>query len=115
MTPQDVSIVTAACMMVDKKIFDEVGGLDERLRVAFNDVDFCMKVRDKDYLVVYNPYVELYHYESISRGAEDTPEKIERFNGEINHFKTDWKTELEQGDPYYNPNLSLEFEDFRAR
>ena len=115
LTPQDVSIVTAACMMVDKKIFDEVGGLDERLRVAFNDVDFCMKVRDKDYLVVYNPYVELYHYESKSRGQEDTPEKVARFAGEIDIFKSKWEAELKKGDPYYNPNLSLDRADYSLR
>ncbi len=115
LTPQDVSIVTAACMMVDKKVFDEVGGLDERLRVAFNDVDFCMKVRDKDYLVVYNPYAELYHYESKSRGQEDTPEKVARFAGEIDIFKSKWEAELKKGDPYYNPNLSLDRADYSLR
>jgi len=115
LTPQDVSIVTAACMMVDKKVFDEVGGLDERLRVAFNDVDFCMKVRDKNYLVVYNPYAELYHYESKSRGQEDTPEKVARFAGEIDIFKSKWEAELKKGDPYYNPNLSLDRADYSLR
>lgn len=115
LTPQDVSIVTAACMMVDKKVFDEVGGLDERLRVAFNDVDFCMKIREKDYLVVYNPYAELYHYESKSRGQEDTPEKVARFAGEIDIFKSKWEAELKKGDPYYNPNLSLNRADYSLR
>lgn len=115
LTPQDVSIVTAACMMVDKKVFDEVEGLDERLRVAFNDVDFCMKVRDKNYLVVYNPYAELYHYESKSRGQEDTPEKVARFAGEIDIFKSKWEAELKKGDPYYNPNLSLDRADYSLR
>lgn len=115
LTPQDVSIVTAACMLVDKKVFDEVGGLDERLRVAFNDVDFCMKVRSKNYLVVYNPYAELYHYESKSRGQEDTPEKVERFAGEIEIFKSRWAEELRKGDPYYNPNLSLDRADYSLR
>lgn len=114
-TPQDVSIVTAACMLVKKRIFDEVGGLDERLKVAFNDVDFCMKVRDKGYLVVYNPYAELYHYESKSRGLEDTPEKVERFGREIEIFKSKWQGELKKGDPYYNPNLSLDKADYSLR
>lgn len=115
LTPQDVSIVTAACMMVDRKVFDEVGGLDERLKVAFNDVDFCMKVREKGYLVVYNPYAELYHYESKSRGMEDTPEKVARFAGEIEIFKKRWEKELQKGDPYYNPNLSLKRADYSLR
>lgn len=115
LTPQDVSIVTAACMMVDKKIYDEVEGLDERYKVAFNDVDFCMKVRAKNYLVVYNPYAELYHYESKSRGLEDTPEKVARFAGEIDMFKSKWREELKKGDPYYNPNLSLKRADYSLR
>lgn len=114
-TPQDMSIVTAACMMVDKKVYDEAEGLDERLKVAFNDVDFCMKVRAKGYLVVYNPYVELYHYESKSRGLEDTPEKVARFAGEIDIFKSKWEGELKKGDPYYNPNLSLKRADYSLR
>ena len=115
LTPQDVSIVTAACMLVDRKVFDEVGGLDERLKVAFNDVDFCMKVREKGYLVVYNPYAELYHYESKSRGLEDTPEKVARFAGEIDIFKSKWEAELKAGDPFYNPNLSLTRVDYSLR
>ncbi len=114
-TPQDVSIVTAACMMVDKKVYDEVEGLDERYKVAFNDVDFCMKVRAKNYLVVYNPYAELYHYESKSRGLEDTPEKVARFASEIDMFKSKWGGELKKGDPYYNPNLSLKRADYSLR
>jgi len=114
-TPQDMSIVTAACMMVDKKVYDEVEGLDERLKVAFNDVDFCLKIRDKGYLVVYNPYVELYHYESKSRGMEDTPEKAQRFASEIDIIKDKWEGELKKGDPYYNPNLSLKRADYSLR
>lgn len=115
LTPQDVSIVTAACMMVDRKVYEEIEGLDERLRVAFNDVDFCMKARAKGYLVVYNPYAELYHYESKSRGMEDTPEKVARFAGEIQLFKSKWEQELKKGDPYYNPNLSLKRADYSLR
>ncbi len=114
-TPQDMSIVTAACMMVDRKVFDEAGGLDERLKVAFNDVDFCLKIRKLGYLVVYNPYVELYHYESKSRGMEDTPEKAQRFAGEIDVIKDKWESELKKGDPYYNPNLSLKRADYSLR
>ncbi len=114
-TVQDMSAVTAACMMIDKKIFDEVGGFDETFKVAFNDVDLCMKVRSKNYLIVYNPYVELYHYESKSRGYEDTPEKVERFNSEIKRFQDKWSGELEAGDPFYNKNLSLNKADYSLR
>ncbi len=109
---QDLSAVTAACMMVKKSVFEKVGGFDEGLKVAFNDVDLCMKIRQAGYLIVYNPYAELYHYESKSRGLEDTKEKIERFNGEIATFAHKWPEILKKGDPYYNPNLSLDRCDF---
>lgn len=109
---QDYSAVTAACMMVKKSVYEEVGGLNEDFRVAFNDIDFCMKVRKAGYLIVYNPAVELYHYESKSRGLEDTPEKVERFNSEVARFIDRWSEELEAGDPYYNPNLTLDKADF---
>lgn len=112
---QDYSAVTAACMMVKRSVFEEVGGLTEELAVAFNDIDFCMKVRQKGYLVVYNPYAELYHYESKSRGLEDTPEKLERFHREIRTFETRWPEIMKNGDPYYNPNLSLETQDFSLK
>lgn len=109
---QDLTACTAACLMVKRSVYDEVGGLDESFAVAFNDVDFCMKIRDKGYLIVFTPYAEMYHYESKSRGTEDTPEKVARFNGEAFRFMDKWKKELESGDPYYNPNLTLEREDF---
>ena len=112
---QDYSAVTAACMMVKKSAFREVGGLTEELAVAFNDIDFCMKLRRAGYLIVYNPYAELYHYESKSRGLEDTPEKKERFNREVALFNSRWPEILEKGDPYYNPNLTLESQDFSLR
>ena len=112
---QDYSAVTAACMMVKKSVFEEVGGLTEELKVAFKDVDFCMKVRQAGKLVVYNPYVELYHYESKSRGLEDTPEKVARFNSEIKKFSERWPEILKNGDPYYNPNLTLKSQDFSLR
>ena len=112
---QDYSAVTAACMMVKKSVFEEVGGLTEELKVAFNDVDFCMKVRQTGKLVVYNPYAELYHYESKSRGLEDTPEKVARFNSEIKKFSDRWPEILKNGDPYYNPNLTLKSQDFSLR
>lgn len=104
---QDVSAVTAACLMVKRSVFDEVGGLEEELKVAFNDVDFCLKVREKGYMIVYNPDVELYHYESKSRGMEDTPEKIARFGSEIDYMRKKWNDVLEHGDPFYNKNFSL--------
>ena len=112
---QDYSAVTAACMMVDRKAFHAVDGLSEKLAVAFNDIDFCLKVREKGYLVVYNPYAELYHYESKSRGYEDTPEKVARFNKEIDTFAKTWPEILEKGDPYYSPNLTLVSQDFSLR
>ncbi len=115
MCAQDYSAVTAACMLVKKSVFDEVGGLNENLAVAFNDIDFCLKVREAGKLVVYNPYAELYHYESKSRGLEDSPEKIERFNKEIETFKTNWKHILEAGDPFYNPNLTLRDTNFALK
>ena len=112
---QDYSAVTAACMMVKKSLFDEVGGLTEEFKVAFNDIDFCMKVRKTNHLVVYTPHVKFYHYESKSRGLEDTPEKVERFGREIREFQNRWGEILEKGDPYYNPNLRLDRSDFAIR
>ena len=112
---QDYSAVTAACMLVKREAFDKVGGLTEELAVAFNDIDFCMKLRAADYLIVYNPYAELYHYESKSRGLEDTPEKVARFNKEIQTFEKRWPDILRNGDPYYNPNLTLKSQDFSLK
>lgn len=105
---QDMSAVTGACMLLRREVWDEVGGLDEKFAVAFNDVDLCMRIREKGYLIVWTPFAELYHHESKSRGADNTPEKQERFVSEIKEFETRWATQLEAGDPYYNPNLSLE-------
>lgn len=112
---QNYSAVTAACMMVKRSAFDEVGGLTEELAVAFNDIDFCMKLRSAGYLIVYNPYAELYHYESKSRGLEDTPEKVARFNKEIQIFERRWPDIMRDGDPYYNPNLTLKSQDFSLK
>ena len=112
---QDYSAVTAACMMVKKSVYEAVHGFSEELEVAFNDIDFCMKVRQLGKLVVYNPYAELYHYESKSRGLEDTPEKIRRFQKEIATFAEKWPDILKNGDPYYNPNLTLESQDFSLK
>ena len=104
-----------ACMMVKREAFEKVGGLSEELQVAFNDIDFCMKLRQAGYLIVYNPYAELYHYESISRGLDDQGEKAERYNRESEHFREKWKAELEAGDPYYNPNFSLDRSDYALK
>ncbi|MCI8327588.1 MAG: glycosyltransferase family 2 protein [Lachnospiraceae bacterium] len=101
------SAVTAAFLMVKRSVFEKIGGFEEKLAVAFNDVDLCLRAREAGYLVVYDPYVEAYHYESKSRGKEDTKEKIKRFEGEIEFFRTRWISFLKKGDPYYNPNFSL--------
>lgn len=115
MCAQDYSAVTAACMMSRRSVFDAVGGFSEDLAVAFNDIDYCMKVRSLDKLVVYAPYAELYHYESKSRGLEDTPEKLARFHREIRLFSDKWPDILKHGDPYYNPNLTLRKSNFALR
>lgn len=112
---QDYSAVTAACLMVKHDLYRTVGGLTEELAVAFNDIDFCLKIRALGKLVVYDPYAELYHYESKSRGYEDTPEKIRRFNSEISKFQKRWPEILKNGDPYYNPNLSLSSCDYSLK
>lgn len=112
---QDYSAVTAACMMVDANAFKEVKGLSDDLAVAFNDVDFCLRVREAGYLVVYNPYAELYHLESKSRGLDDTPEKALRFNSEVDTFEKKWGAFLEKGDPYYSPNLAIDSQPFSLR
>lgn len=115
MCAQDYSAVTAACMMSKKSVFEEAGGFSEELAVAFNDIDYCMKVRKLGKLVVYAPYAVLHHYESKSRGLEDTPEKVARFNREIAIFAKKWPEILEKGDPYYNPNLTLRKSNFALR
>lgn len=112
---QNLSACTAACLMLRRAVFEEVGGLDETYKVAFNDVDLCMKIRKSGYLIVFTPFAEMYHYESKSRGAETTPEKQRRFNSEIANFQSKWGAVLREGDPYYNPNLSLKHDDFRFR
>ena len=109
---QDFSAVTAACVLVPAKVWAEVGGLDEGLAVAFNDVDLCMRIRKAGYLIAWTPYAELYHYEYNSRGYENTREKNQRYLGEILRFKETWQYELNAGDPYYNPNLTMVREDF---
>ena len=104
---QEISAVTAACMMVKKSEFDSVKGFDETFQVAFNDIDLCMKFRAAGKKIIFTPYAELYHYESKSRGLEDTPEKQFRFDKEVKRFQEKWAQQLEMGDPYYSPNLSV--------
>ena len=115
MCAQDYSAVTAACLMTKKSVFEAVGGLSTELAVAFNDIDYCMKVRALGKLVVYAPYATLYHYESKSRGLEDTPEKVARFNREVAIFIKKWPDIIKNGDPYYNPNLTLRKSNFALR
>ena len=112
---QDYSCVTAACLLTKRSLFDAVGGFTEKLAVAFNDVDYCMKVRALEKLVVYNPYAKFYHYESKSRGMEDTPEKLARFHSEILTFGTTWKDILRDGDPYYSPALTFRKANFALK
>lgn len=103
---QSMSAVTAACLLVRRDVFDEVGGLNEDLRVAFNDIDFCLRVRAAGYRNLWTPFAELYHHESATRGYEDSPEKQKRFLGEVKFMTSTWKREL-AGDPAYSPNFTL--------
>ncbi|MGE5094452.1 MAG: glycosyltransferase family 2 protein [Betaproteobacteria bacterium] len=108
---QSLSAVTAACLCVRKAVFDEVGGFDETLAVAFNDVDLCLKIQAAGYRNLYTPFAELYHHESASRGYEDTPEKMQRFQKEADILRERWMPVL-LNDPYYSPNLALSGEPF---
>ena len=112
---QNVTAVTGACLLVKKRLFEEVGGLDENFAVSLNDVDFCLKLREKGLLNVFTPFAELFHYESISRGLDDGGEKAERYNRESEKFRKKWKEALAAGDPYYNPNFSLDRSDFSLK
>ena len=103
--PYNYSAVTGACLMVSKKKWDEVKGLDEKLKVAYNDVDFCLKLLEKGYYNVLVPMVELYHHESKSRGADDTPEKKKRFDWEQDFMRDKWEKRIEN-DEFYNPNFT---------
>ena len=109
---QDVSAVTGACLMISRAKYDEVGGLDEGFAVSLNDVDFCLKLREKGYLNVFTPFAELFHYESLSRGLDLEGKNAERYEKESEHFRSKWKEVLDKGDPYYNPNFSLDRSDF---
>jgi len=112
---QNLSAVTGACTMMPRHVFEEVGGLDENFAVAFNDVDLCMRIRKAGYLIVFTPFAQLYHLESKTRGLDDTCEKRARFDREVRLFQTRWAEELQKGDPYYNPNLTLKREDFSSK
>lgn len=113
---QNVSAVTGACLMVKRSLFEELGGLDESFKVALNDVDFCLRLREKGYLNVFTPFAELYHFESASRGIDIQDEtKAKRYEEEAEHFKTRWKEVLEKGDPYYNRNFSLDYSDYSLK
>lgn len=111
---QNVSAVTAACLMVRREVFDQVGGLDESLTVAFNDVDFCLKVRAAGYLNLWTPFATLVHHESVSRGHDVTPAKARRFADEHAAMQRRWGEQLLY-DPYYSPHLTYDREDFSVR
>ena len=113
---QSYSAVTAACLMMKADIFNKINGFDEAFEVAYNDVDICLRIRKLGYLITWTPYAELYHYESKSRGSDtENFAKQMRSKKEINLFNQRWSDELERGDPYYNPNLTLDREDFSIK
>ena len=112
---QDLSAVTAACMLVKREAFEKAGGFTKELAVAFNDVDLCLKIGKSGYRIVYDPFAELYHDESRTRGAEDTPEKVRRFQSEIEYMRVHWLDIIKNGDPNYNPNLSLKKWNYSLR
>lgn len=112
---QNVMAVTGACLMMRKAVYDELKGLDERFEVSLNDVDLCIRAWKAGYVNVFTPFAELYHYESVSRGLDDQGEKAERYDRESVAFREKWKELLEAGDPYYNPNFSLDRSDFALR
>lgn len=112
---QNVTAVTGACLMMKKHLFTEIGGFDEAFEISLNDVDLCLRMRELGYLNVFTPFAELYHYESISRGLDDQGEKAERYNRESEMFREKWADALAKGDPYFNPNFSLDRSDYSVR
>ena len=110
---QELSAVTAACVLVKKEVFEKVKGFESQYAVAFNDIDLCMKIRKAGYRIIYTPYANLTHYESKSRGTEDSREKRKRFESEIKLFEKRWEKILKNGDPYYNRNFRLDESDFQ--
>jgi GT2 family glycosyltransferase len=109
------SAVTGACMMIRKAVFDEVNGFETQLAIAYNDIDLCLRIRKHGYLIVYTPFAQLYHYESLTRGYEDTAEKMKRFQKEVAFMRKRWGPLVDRGDIYYNPNLSVEKTDFSIK
>lgn len=112
---QNVSAVTGACLLVKKSLFEKAAGLDESFAISLNDVDFCLKLRGMGLVNVFTPFAELYHFESVSRGLDTEGEKARRYNEESARFREKWKEVLEKGDPYYNPNFSLDRSDFALK
>ena len=112
---QNVSAVTGACLLVKKSLYEQAGGLDETFAVSLNDVDFCLRLRKMGKLNVFTPFAELYHYESESRGDDLHGENAARYEEEAARFRERWKVLLEQGDPYYNPNFTLERCDYSLK
>ena len=112
---QNVMAVTGACLMMRKSLFNELNGLDENFAVSLNDVDLCIRAWKAGYVNVFTPFAELYHFESVSRGLDDHGEKAERYERESEAFRTKWKGLLTKGDPYYNPNFSLDRSDFALK
>ena len=115
MIQQNVSAVTGALLGVSKKTFDQVNGFDETFPIAYNDVDFCLKIQDIGKLITYNPYIEAYHYESQSRGYEDTEEKQKRLKKEESKLKKKWKKYFDVTDKYYSPNLRTDVPNMRIK
>ena len=109
------SAVTAACMLVKKSVFAEIGGFDETFPVAYNDIDLCLRIRESGKQIVYTPFAQVIHYESATRGLELTAEKAQRVKREEEHFRVRWQERLAEGDPFYNPNLTLEKNDYSLR
>ena len=112
---QNVMAVTGACLMMKKSLYTELGGLDENFAVSLNDVDLCVRAWKEGYVNVFTPFAELYHYESVSRGLDDSGEKAARYDRESEAFRTKWKELLVKGDPYYNVNFSLDRSDFALK
>ena len=108
-----MSAVTAACMVIRREVWDQMAGLDEQnLPIAFNDVDFALRLREAGWRVVWSPYAEMFHHESVSRGPDDTGPRAAEFAREFDFMQRRWGPAVLRNDPYYNPNLSLNAEDF---
>jgi len=108
---QTLSAVTAACLVVRRAVYEEAGGFDEQLAIAYNDVDLCLRIRARGYRNLWTPYAELYHHESASRGLENTPAKLERLERDAEYMRRRWGAALD-ADPAYNPNLALDGDSF---